>query len=92
MKNVLHSHLYRGSTYFSYKSEAAVKQISYEGVINSRFVSLQMNYKLAKHGFMKQFDGTWKVDPLYVDAQGIPAPEHAADRVASIITLQQVAF
>lgn len=49
-----------------------------------------MNYKLAKHGFMKQFDGTWKVDPLYVDAQGIPAPEHAADRVASIITLQQV--
>ncbi|KAG0604437.1 hypothetical protein M758_10G172200 [Ceratodon purpureus] len=49
-----------------------------------------MNYKLAKQGFMKQFDGTWKVEPLYIDAEGSPAPEDVADRVASVVSLQQV--
>ncbi|KAG0610286.1 hypothetical protein M758_7G053700 [Ceratodon purpureus] len=49
-----------------------------------------MKYKLARPGFMKQFEGSWKVDPFYVDAQGNPALENAADRVASIVHLEQV--
>ena len=51
-----------------------------------------MNYRLAKQGFMKQFDGTWKVEPLYIDAEGSPASEDVADRVASVVFLQQVSF
>ena len=49
-----------------------------------------MKYRLARQGFMKQFEGSWKVDPLYVDAQGNPASENVADRVASIVQLEQV--
>lgn len=41
---------------------------------------------------MKQFDGTWKVEPLYIDAEGTPVPAHVADRVASVVYLQQVNF
>jgi len=51
-----------------------------------------MNYRLARQGFMKQFDGSWKVEPLYIDAEGSPVPEHVADRVASVVYLQQVNF
>jgi hypothetical protein len=57
----------------------------------NRLVNLQMNYRLAKQGFMKQFDGTWKVEPLYIDAEGSPVPEDVAERVASVF-LQQVNF
>lgn len=49
-----------------------------------------MKYRLARQGFMKQFEGSWKVDPLYVDAQGSPSSENEADRVASIVSLEQV--
>jgi len=49
-----------------------------------------MTYQLARQGFMKQFDGSWKVEPLHIDANGSPAPENAADRVASMVYLQQV--
>lgn len=52
----------------------------------------QMTYRLAREGFMKQFEGSWKVDPLYVDAQGNPASESVADRVASVVRLKQVLF
>ncbi len=50
----------------------------------------QVKFQLAKPGFMKQFEGSWKVQPLYVDSDGGPAPEDNANRVASIVSLQQV--
>jgi hypothetical protein len=49
-----------------------------------------VKFQLAKPGFMKQFEGSWKVQPLYVDSDGGPAPEDNANRVASIVSLQQV--
>ena len=51
-----------------------------------------MKYRLARQGFMKQFEGSWKVDPLYVDAQGNPTSENVAERVASVVHLEQVNF
>jgi hypothetical protein len=47
-----------------------------------------MKYRLTKQGFMKQFEGSWKVDPLYFDAQGNPTSEN----VASVVHLEQVNF
>lgn len=61
-----------------------------ESMWSSSLVDLQMKYRLARQGFMKQFEGSWKVDPLYVDAQGSPSSENEADRVASIVSLEQV--
>lgn len=51
-----------------------------------------MKYRLAKTGFMKRFEGTWKIEPLFIDDSGSPlqAPESGTERVASIVTLQQV--
>ncbi|CAK9199054.1 unnamed protein product [Sphagnum troendelagicum] len=49
-----------------------------------------VKFWLAKKGFMKQFEGSWKIQPFYIDAEGGPAPEDNANRVASIVFLQQV--
>lgn len=53
-----------------------------------------MKYWLAKTGFMKKFEGTWKIEPLIVDDSGQPVPGSGSgtERVASLVTLQQVAF
>lgn len=53
---------------------------------------LQVKYRLAKTGFMKRFEGTWKIEPLFIDDSGAPvqAPESGTERVASVVTLQQV--
>jgi hypothetical protein len=54
------------------------------------FLAFQVKFWLAKKGFMKQFEGSWKIQPFYIDAEGGPAPEDNANRVASIVFLQQV--
>jgi hypothetical protein len=54
------------------------------------FLVFQVKFWLAKKGFMKQFEGSWKIQPFYIDAEGGPAPEDNANRVASIVFLQQV--
>jgi len=53
---------------------------------------MQVKYRLAKTGFMKRFEGTWKIEPLFVDESGAPVlvPESGTERVASVVTLQQV--
>jgi hypothetical protein len=55
-------------------------------------VYLQVKYRLAKTGFMKRFEGTWKIEPLFIDDSVAPvqAPESGTERVASVVTLQQV--
>lgn len=52
----------------------------------------QVKYKLAKTGFMKRFEGTWKIEPLFLDDSGAPVQVHerGTERVASMVTLQQV--
>jgi hypothetical protein len=54
------------------------------------FLVFQVKFWQAKKGFMKQFEGSWKIQPFYIDAEGGPAPEDNANRVASIVFLQQV--
>ncbi len=54
------------------------------------FLAFQVKFWLAKKGFMKQFEGSWKIQPFYIDAEGGPALEDNANRVASIVFLQQV--
>ncbi len=54
------------------------------------FLVFQVKFWLAKKGFMKQFEGSWKIQPFYIDAEGGPAPEDNANWVASIVFLQQV--
>ncbi len=54
------------------------------------FLVFQVKFWLAKKGFMKQFEGSWRIQPFYIDAEGGPAPEDNANRVASIVFLQQV--
>ncbi|KAG0561944.1 hypothetical protein KC19_9G105000 [Ceratodon purpureus] len=51
-----------------------------------------VKYRLAKTGFMKRFEGTWKIEPLYIDESGahVQAPESGTERVASVVTLQQL--
>lgn len=51
-----------------------------------------VKYRLAKTGFMKRFEGTWKIEPLFIDDSGAPvqAPASGTERVASVVTLQQL--
>lgn len=51
-----------------------------------------VKYKLAKTGFMKRFEGTWKIEPLFLDDSGAPVQVHerGTERVASMVTLQQI--
>lgn len=41
---------------------------------------------------MTRFEGTWRIEPLFVDNSGMPvtAPQSGSERVASLVTLQQV--
>lgn len=60
-----------------------------------------MKFRLAKEGFMKKFEGSWTLEPLFVDQEGciISKPttleeyescSHGKGRVASLIKLQQL--
>ncbi|KAL3677682.1 hypothetical protein R1sor_020638 [Riccia sorocarpa] len=46
-----------------------------------------LKYNLAKEGFMKRFEGSWNIQPLYVD---MDAGADARGRIASLVHLQQV--
>eukprot|EP01018_Ginkgo_biloba_P009216 Gb_24608 [translate_table: standard] len=60
-----------------------------------------MKFRLAKEGFMKKFEGSWKLEPLFVDKEVYNTPKpntmeedescsHGRGRVASLIKLQQL--
>ena len=50
---------------------------------------IRMNHRPASKVFMTKFEETWKVRSHYIDAKGNPISENDADRVASIVLLQQ---
>lgn len=49
--------------------------------------SLQLKYDLAKEGFMKKFEGSWEIQPLYIDMDD---GTDSRGRIASLVHLQQV--
>lgn len=65
------------------------------------FFQMQVKFKQGKSGFMKKFEGCWKIEPLFVDEQLCypDKPETVAEydvctagrgRVGSILNLQQL--
>ncbi|KAG6555303.1 hypothetical protein Mapa_003346 [Marchantia paleacea] len=49
--------------------------------------ALTLKYDLAKVGFMKKFEGSWEIQPLYIDMDD---GSDSRGRIASLVHLQQV--
>ncbi|OAE21118.1 hypothetical protein AXG93_3661s1430 [Marchantia polymorpha subsp. ruderalis] len=49
--------------------------------------ALTLKYDLAKEGFMKKFEGSWEIQPLYIDMDD---GTDSRGRIASLVHLQQV--
>lgn len=62
---------------------------------------MKVKFKLGKSGFMKRFEGTWKVEPLFIDEKLCPPSEPTSwaeyntciggkGRVGSMVSLDQL--